>query len=164
MNPQWVELAEFPDYAISDEGDIANIKTGMPRRPSINQQGILKISLYREGRLVTRSVAVIVAQAFLPPPEHDHFDTPIHLDGERQNCRADNLMWRPRWFAIKYHKQFRFEEFHTQYVNLIELESGARYSSLKEACMANGLYWYDVVKSFTEETFVPFTQQEFRVA
>jgi hypothetical protein len=160
----WVELEEFPDYAVSDEGDLVNIKTGAPRKLSINQQGIPKISLYnKEGRLVTRSVALIVAEAFVPRPDEEVFDTPIHLDGERMNCRADNLLWRPRWFAIKYHKQFRLPEFHASDCMLMELDSKAVYPSIKEACIHNGLYWFDVVKSFTEETFVFPTWQEFRL-
>lgn len=163
MELEWSELEEFPDYAVSNHGDVANMKTGMPRKTSMNQQGVYKISLYREGRLLTRSLALLVAEAFVPRPA-EHFDTPIHLDGERANCRADNLLWRPRWFAIKYHKQFRYEDFYNQYVHLMELETGTHYESVKDACVANGLYFQDVIKSYVEGTFVFPTEQEFRHA
>jgi len=113
MRVQWHELEEFPDYAVSEQGDIANIKTGIPRKLSINGQGIVKITLYdTRKQLVTRSVARMVAEAFVPKPDQEIFDTPIHMDGELTNCRADNLVWRPRWFAIKYHRQFRNKLFH----------------------------------------------------
>jgi hypothetical protein len=161
MKENWHELYEFPDYAISDQGSVANMKTGLPRMTSINQQGICKVSLYQENHLFTRSVAVLVANAFLSRSE-DHFDTPVHLDGDRMNCAAENLMWRPRWFAIKYHKQFMLENFHLDHAHRVDIESGEHYYSLKEVCMKNGLYYYDVVKSCVEETFVPITYQEFR--
>lgn len=161
MQEEWAELEEFPDYAISNFGDIANMKTGMPRKASRNQQGIYKISLYQGRRLITRSMALLVAQAFVEG-QTAIFDTPIHLDGDRANYRADNLMWRPRWFAIKYHKQFRYEDFYNQNVHLVELESGKHYNSIQEACVTNGLYFQDIIKSYVERTFVFPTQQEFR--
>lgn len=161
---RWHELEEFPNYAISENGDIANIKSGMPRKISINQQGVAKITLYdTEGRLITRGVAKMVAEAFVPKPDAETFDTPIHLDGEQLNCRADNLVWRPRWFAIKFHKQFRFEDFHSARGTFIELDSEEVYDSIKDICVRNGLYWQDVVKSVTEETFVFPTWQNFRL-
>jgi hypothetical protein len=164
MRVQWAELEEFPDYAVSEHGDITNIKTGSPRKVSVNQQGIPKISLYNdEGKLITRAVSRLIADAFVQRPDAEAFDTPIHLDGDQRNCRADNLLWRPRWFAIKYHKQFRMEEFHAARGTFIELDSEEVYDSIKEICIRNGLYWQDVIKCVTEETFVFPTWQKFRL-
>lgn len=161
MQTDWRELEEFPDYAISEFGEIINMKTGAPRKVSQNIQGVSKISLYRGRELHTRSIAVLVASKFLEAPE-EPFDTIIHLDGDRQNCEANNLMWRPRWFAIKYHKQFLHDEFHDDKSHMVELTSGEHYYSLKEACVKNGLYYFDVMRSDVENTFVPITYQEFR--
>lgn len=164
MRIQWHELEEFPDYAVSEQGDIANIKTGMPRKLSINGQGIVKITLYNEQKqLVTRSVARMVAEAFVQRPDLDAFDTPIHMDGELTNCRADNLVWRPRWFAIKYHKQFRNAEFHAARGVFIDLDTEEVYDSIKDICVRNGVFWQDVIKCVTEETFVFPTWQKFRL-
>lgn len=164
MRVQWEELKEFPDYAVSELGDITNIKTGQPRKLSVNQQGIPKISLYSEdGKLITRSVARLIAEAFVQRPDAEAFDTPIHLDGDQRNCRADNLVWRPRWFAIKYHKQFRMPEFHAARGTFIELDSEEVYDSIKDICVRNGVYWQDVIKCVTEETFVFPTWQKFRL-
>jgi hypothetical protein len=164
QNPTWVELEEFPDYAVNQYGEIANIKTGLLRKLSINDQGIVKISMYnRDKRLATRGVAKIVANAFVPKPDAETFDTPIHMDGDQYNCRADNLVWRPRWFAIKYHKQFRMEEFHAARGSFIELDSEEVYDSIKDICVRNGVFWQDVIKCVTEETFVFPTWQKFRL-
>ena len=164
MRVQWHELEEFPDYAVSEQGDIANIKTGIPRKLSINGQGIVKITLYdTRKQLVTRSVARMVAEAFVPKPDQGIFDTPIHMDGELTNCRADNLVWRPRWFAIKYHRQFRNPEFHIARGTFIDIDSEEVYDSIKDICVRNGVFWQDVIKCVTEETFVFPTYQKFRL-
>lgn len=160
MKERWFELDEFPDYAVNNYGDIYNIKTDMPRKTSMNQYGIVKISLYQGDRLITRSVAVMVAEAFVPG-KTDLFNTPIHLDGDRQNCRADNLMWRPRWFAVRYHRQFDVEEFHDSSVELVELTTGKTYGNVKEACIDLGLYYNDVYRSYVHGEVVGLTGHEF---
>lgn len=162
MREKWHELDEFPDYAVSNFGEIHNIKTGMPRKTSINQQGIVKISLYVGRELITRSVAVLVAEAFCEG-QTEFFNTPIHLDGDRENCRSDNLMWRPRWFAVQYHRQFQSPEFHASDVHIIDLDSGKEYYSVKDACMDLGLYHNDVYRSYIHEEPTRFMRREFRL-
>lgn len=162
MKETWTELEEFPNYVINTNGEIVNMKWGgRPLQHSRNQQGLPKVTLIRDGRPITRSPARLVAETFIPE-DREAFDTPIHLDGDRMNCSTDNLMWRPRWFAIKYHKQFMFDIFHTDLAHRVDIESGEHYYGLKEVCMKNGLYYFDVEKSCVEETFVPITFQEFR--
>lgn len=160
MRERWSELDEFPDYAVSDLGHVHNIKTGMPRKTSVNQQGIVKISMYQGRELITRSVAVMVAEAFCDG-RNDLFNTPIHLDGDRENCRADNLMWRPRWFAVQYHRQFQSPEFHASNVHIVDVDSGREYYSVKECCMTLGLYYNDVYRSYVHGRQIPMTRHEF---
>ncbi len=158
----WHELEEFPDYAVSDLGKIHNIRTGMPRRTSMNQQGIVKISMYIGRELITRSVAVLVAEAFCKG-QTPLANTPIHLDGVRENCRADNLMWRPRWFAVQYHRQFHSEEFWASSVRVMDVGTGIEYETVADACMALGLYYNDVYRSYVHGRPIPFTHQEFQL-
>lgn len=162
MKVDWKELEEFPDYAVSTMGEVHNIKSGMPRRTSINQQGIVKISLYQGRELITRSVAVMVAEAFCEG-RTEFFNTPIHLDGDRENCRSDNLMWRPRWFAVQYHRQFQSDVFHKMDVHIEEIVSGKEYYSVKDACMDLGLYYNDVYRSYLHGMQISLTRQEFRL-
>lgn len=162
MRERWETLDEFPDYAVSEFGEVHNIKTGMPRKTSINQQGIVKISLYQGRELITRSVAVLVAESFVEGRSH-FFNTPIHLDGDRENCRADNLMWRPRWFAVQYHRQFQSPDFHRMDVHIEELTTGKEYHSVKDACVALGLYYQDVYRSYVHGQPVPLTRHEFQL-
>lgn len=161
MQYQWVELEEFPDYAVSEIGEIINMKSGAPRKYSRNGQGIAKISLYQGNRLITRSIAVLVAHAFVPG-YNEFWNTPIHLDGDRMNCRADNLVWRPRWFAIEYHKQFGWESFQSTGPRLVELNTGEVYDSPRHAAMSLGLIHFDILQSYIEERRVRLTGQRFQ--
>jgi len=161
MQRKWEELDEFPNYVVSTLAEFANMRTDREVRPSRNQLGHAKVTLNREGRQHTRSVAQLVAQTFIPRPK-EHFDTPIHLDGDLMNCQVENLMWRPRWFAIKFHKQFQLEAFHEDRGHRVDLDSGEEFHCIKDICTRYGLYYYDVVKSCVEGTFVFPTWQEFR--
>lgn len=162
MRERWYELDEFPDYAVSDLGSVHNIKTGMPRKTSINQQGIVKITLYQGRELITRSVAVMVAEAFVEG-KSEFFNTPIHLDGDRENCTADNLMWRPRWFAVQYHRQFESDVFHNMDVHIRDVATGMEFYSVKDACMHFGLYYNDVYRSYVHNEETRFMRRQFEL-
>lgn len=98
-------IQDFLDYEIHDDGRIYSYLTKkfLPHR--INHQGVRNVNLRRNGVDYCRSVAVLVATAFVFPPD-ERCNTVIHLDGNRGNLHASNLSWRPRPFAIDYHKQF----------------------------------------------------------
>jgi len=97
----------------------------------------------------SRSLPKIVAETFLPR-HNDIFDTPIQIDGDRSNCRVDNLMWRPRWYAVLYNRQFETE----RYPYPIELPlrvagdpQGDIFQNSLEAACAFGLLEREVVLS-----------------
>lgn len=110
-------IPQFPDYAVSTLGRVENIHTGRDMKISVNGRGIPIVGMMFNGTQYKRSVPVLVAQAFLEPPIHESFDSVIHLDADRRNCRASNLMWRPHWFTVRYHRQFKEParmKFHTR--------------------------------------------------
>ena len=163
MRRKWEELEEFPNYAVSSLGEFVNMRTDRTVNTSKNQQGHAKITLYKNKMLVTRSAAQLVANTFLERP-YPHWDTPIHLDGDLMNCEVDNLMWRPRWYAVRYHRQFMYPTFHEDFGVRVDVKTGEKYHGLKDLCTKNGLYYHDVVEACNHETFVPLTYQEFRNA
>jgi NUMOD4 motif len=106
MRERWVKLPEFPLYSVSDLGRVRNDE----RRTMVAQHQMkspgLCVNLYKDRLQYSRSVARLVLMLFEGPHENAMFDTPVNLDGDRSNNALDNLVWRPRWFAIKYHQQF----------------------------------------------------------
>lgn len=161
MKEEWLELDGFPDYVISSLGNVFNIKTKAPRSFSRNQQGLVKVTLSRNGQLHTRSLAVLVAQTFVP--DHNSvFDTPIHLDGDRWNNCASNLAWRPRWFAIKYHQQFREVAFHKISLSLELIQTQEKFFGVMDPCIKYGLCYMDVILSYTNNSRVFPLEFQFR--
>ena len=109
MIETWEPIDDFgyPGYSVSSDGRVRNDETDHILRTSVNRQGVVKVGLveYPGWPQRTVSIARLVATFFLPPPPSPAYDTPVHLDGDFSNNRYTNLMWRPRWFAIRYHRQ-----------------------------------------------------------
>lgn len=135
---EWREISAFPGYSVSDTGFIQQDRLGHRLTRLINQRGVTYVGLSRDGKQHNRSVALLVAEAFLIPHQYSAFDTPINLDGDRANNHASNLMWRPRWFAVKYHQQFHNDRrgFHRA---VEEIETGEQFKSSWYAAIKFGL-------------------------
>lgn len=103
----WAPLEGFSRYEISDYGRIRNISRDLIMSTRYNKDDFVIVNLTDdEGELKTKSVATLVAETFIARPS-PHCDTVIMKDGNRQNLSVDNIAWRPRWFAMKYHQQLR---------------------------------------------------------
>lgn len=102
---EWRPVMGFPGYSINPLGQVVRDDTGRLLVPRYNQYGVPYVGLMREWQQCIRSLPRLVAWAFLPQPSQ-YFDTPIQLDGDPTNCRVDNLMWRPRHYAVNYKRQF----------------------------------------------------------
>lgn len=163
---RWREIESFPDYSVSDYGRVRNDHSGHIMALLRNQHGVIHVGLSRDRTQHKRSVAVLVAMAFLPMPEDLTFDTPINLDGDRSNNRSDNLVWRPRWFAVKYFRQFR--DTTTWYRNrnydhpIEEIDKGITFSSSWDAAITYGLLVREVYLSSIKGSSVWPTNQRFR--
>lgn len=146
---EWVRLDEFPTYKVSDFGNVLNDYTGRLVKKSLTKQGGVKVGLFHEGKQHTRSVSVLVAKIFVPGHDEEVFTTPIHLDADQRNCEANNLLWRPRWFAYRYHQQFT--ELHRDRLEtyssmgpVFDLDNRTMYVSVLEAAQTNGLLMYEL--------------------
>ncbi len=145
---RWLQIQEFPDYSVSNLGRIRKDSTDRIMALAPNNAGVLTAYLVRNGRQYARGVARLVAQHFLPRDVNVLFSTPMHLDGDRTNNAVDNLMWRPRWYALKYVRQF--EEFRPPYVDrpLIEMETGLVFANSWEATKHFGLLEGEIARSY----------------
>lgn len=144
---EWHDLDEFPGYAVSNFGNILNTSRDFLLTPSRNREGILRVNLHKDGHQTSRSIAVLVAKAFVIQ-EVDWFNAPIHRNGDRMDCHADNLLWRPRWHAVHFHRQFHMPSFHRR-IRLENLKTGERYRLLADPCVQYGLRYVDVIMSYT---------------
>lgn len=143
-------------------GQVKRDATERPLVPRYNQYGVPYVGLMRNWQQCSRSLPRLVALAFLSSPS-EIFDTPIQLDGDPANCRVDNLMWRPRWYAVHYKRQF--EE---RYENPIDVPVRAigydeRFSNSLEAACRYGLLEREVVLSILNRTPAWPTYQNFEL-
>lgn len=145
---RWEDIEGFPRYQVSTEGRIYNKATGHFMRYSPNNYGHPKISLLTEtGARYTRSVAFLVARAFLIKPNH-LCDRIIYLNGDLEDIRAENLAWRPRGFGWRYSRQFKIPQ-PTYYKNLpvVNLDTQIEYDNIIEAGRAEGLLFDHIWRS-----------------
>jgi hypothetical protein len=159
----WVPVEDFPGYSVNPLGQVRKDSSGRLLHVRLNQYGVPYVGLMREWRQCIRSLPRLVATAFLPMP-NAIFDTPINLDGDRTNCAVDNLMWRPRWYAIYYANQFKERYDHPIEVPVRAIETEEVFGNSLEAACRYGLLEREVVLSILNKTPTWPTYQMFELA
>lgn len=160
MAERWIPIEHFLDYEVSDQGRIRSRLTDRVLSLNPNQFGVMQVGMMRDSEQRHRSVPLLVAKAFLPEPG-GAFDTPINLDGDRTNNAVENLLWRPRWFAIKYNQQFKMRHPHRIDRPIVELKTGEVSENSFECAKKYGLLEEDLILSILNRTYVWPTYQEF---
>lgn len=162
MDDNWHPVPGFLEYSINPLGQVRRDSTGRIISPRYNQYGVPYVGLMRQWQQCIRSLPRLVARTFLPPPS-DIFDTPIQIDGDPTNCRVDNLMWRPRWYAILYKRQFedRYDNPLNEPVRAVNEKE--RFSNSLEAACRYGLLEREVVLSVLNRTPAWPTYQYFEL-
>ena len=100
---EWVPIEDFPGYEVSDLGHIRNASTLRILGIYDNGHGVMQVVVRRDGRNHARAVHRLVANAFHGPEPRDY--VPLHIDGDTNNNASDNLVWKPRWFALSQTRQ-----------------------------------------------------------
>jgi NUMOD4 motif len=158
----WREIQNFEHYSISNLGNVRAEKSGRIMELNQNQFGVVFVGLMRGGMQYHRSVPLLVANAFIPR-KFEPYDTPINLNGDRWDNRVENIVWRPRWFAIRYNQQFRNPYMFPILDPVKEIKSGEIHENSFEAAMKYGLLESDLVLSILNHTVVWPTYQEFEI-
>lgn len=148
MEEEWATIKEFPNYEVSNLGNVRNAKFDRPVAVTYNGAGVAIVGLMDSTKQNTRSVKVLVAEAWLPK-KNPLFNTPINLDGDSSNNSVENLAWRPRWFAWKYHQQFDIVDVYTDTKPIRDVKTGVVYSDIAEAGLVNGLLFSELEISVT---------------
>lgn len=160
----WRAITEFPGYSVSTLGRVRNNASHKFMTKLRNQRGSVYVSLMDGNTQRKRGLSLLVANAFIIEYRTDAFDTVINLNGDRNDNRLDNLMWRPRWFAMRYFDQFERETYTGYQGPVVDDETGEYYCSTWEAATACGLLNHDVICSVIQSTEVWPTLQHFHRA
>lgn len=159
----WRSIDGFPKYSVNQDGHIQHNRSGRIIQPQMNQSGVPYVELMRDDGRFSRGLARLVAKTFISR-DLEPFDTPINLDGDRWNCAVDNLMWRPRWFAIRYHQQFRDTPRNRINRPLRASDSSEVHLTSLDAAIRYGLLEFDIGRSVLFGHIVWPTYQTFELA
>jgi hypothetical protein len=106
---EWRLIQDFPKYYISSLGRVQNIATKQIRSARPNHQGFPTLVLYKGDNPTrfVRQINMLVAQAFLGPPEHRSMTSVWHKNGDFVDCRAVNLKWDSRARVMEWNDMWR---------------------------------------------------------
>ena len=85
----FVQIAEFPDYFISNFGRVWSEKNGGRLLKPRIRSGYLSVAPCKDGVQTNRVIHRLVAKAFVPNPDNKPFVD--HIDGNKQNNMVTNL-------------------------------------------------------------------------
>lgn len=158
MIEKWSKIDEFPTYKVSNYGEVVNQDTNRTLKESFTRSGLVKIGMVSGGIQHTRGVAMLVADAFVFG-RTDTFNTPIHLDANPKNNIAENLLWRPRWFAWKYARQFVETDENSTRGPIVDLATDIWYNTMMDAAVTHGILIQDIWLSIvTKKPTIPTRQ------
>jgi hypothetical protein len=159
---EWSPLQDYPGYSASNLGKVRNDKRMRELSIVRAKTGHVYVCLVRERIQVKRSLSKLIAETFVPKWPQPHFTTPINLDSDLANCQAINLDWRPRWFAIKYTRQFNWSHHRLRPVR--DKDTKEVFEDAWALVMSRGLLFNDIAMSVANCTYVFPTMQSFEWA
>ena len=145
----WKSIKEYPDYLVSNMGNIKNIKTNKYLKPIASYNGYQRVGLYKDGKMILFSVHRLVANAFLSNPSN--LPQVNHKDENKLNNTVENLEWCTAKYNANYGNKSKrtvetkiqkgsYERFRQKVVKAVVcLETKKIYSSIKEASEVTGL-------------------------
>lgn len=91
---QWKTIKEFPNYQVSNMGNVRNSKTGQVLKPlSSGNKNYYRVWLYATGKKQMVSIHRLVINYFVDNKYPMLMPYVNHIDENKHNNRADNLEW-----------------------------------------------------------------------
>lgn len=90
MTERWKDIIDYPNYEVSDHGQVRNIRTGRVLKSEL-VKGYPRVVLSKNNNIKPFMVHKLVAEAF---HSYDHEGLQVnHIDGNKLNNCTDNLEW-----------------------------------------------------------------------
>ena len=95
MKEIWKDIKDYEGlYQVSNLGRVKRITTGRVLKPLKHANGYLMVKLSKNSIVYTKTVHRLVAEAFIPNPEHKPEIN--HIDENKTNNNVSNLEWMTR--------------------------------------------------------------------
>lgn len=85
----WRRHPDFPNYLISNCGEVINERKNKHISVSVGNRGEQRVVLFRNGVGKYFQLSRLVAELYLP--DYDPLNFVRFKDGDRTNCHVDNL-------------------------------------------------------------------------
>ena len=90
---QWKQIDDFPNYEVSNQGQVRNKKTLRILKQSFSNN-YAYCNLYNNGSHKRVTIHRLVAKAFVPLENGQYQDYSVdHIDNNSLNNKSDNLQW-----------------------------------------------------------------------
>ena len=133
---KWSPIDDFPNYEVSTDGDVKNIKTGNILKLSSDGGSYLKIDLFNDSGRKTINIHKLVSKAFLKDTGINPDGTPMvgkHVINHKDHNRANNNVNNLEWCDVRYNVEYSVNK------PVICLETNKIYKSTVEAERVLGL-------------------------
>lgn len=108
MLKKWKIIKKYPNYQVSNYGEVINIKSGKKRKLQNGPGGYLILVLYKDGKPGSVYIHRLVAEAFLGPCPKDKEVN--HKDGNKINPYVKNLEYVTRKENVKHSYKIGLQE------------------------------------------------------
>ena len=91
---KYATIDDFPDYLVTSHGRVLSLKHDDIRelKPVNDKDGYYYVNLYKNGKMISKSIHRLVAQAFILNSEKNKNEV-NHIDEDKSNNHASNLEW-----------------------------------------------------------------------
>lgn len=96
MEKIWKEIENYPDYLISNYGEVFSKKRNLTLKYRKNDRGYFSIVLYNKGEFKSFRVHRLVLSIFDNKDYSSYKLECNHIDEDKNNNRLDNLNWLSR--------------------------------------------------------------------
>ena len=94
------DIQGYEGYQISNHGNVKSNSTGKVLKCYKNDNGYLRVTLSKQGKLKHHQIHRLVAQAFIENP--NNYEEVNHKDEDKTNNHVTNLEWCTRSYNINY--------------------------------------------------------------
>lgn len=120
MEEVWVEVKDYPNYAVNNRGEVMSLKTRELLKQRSNGAGYLRVALSHEGEVRDFYVHQLVAQAFMG--NFQLGEQLLHINGDVMDNTPSNLYPRKyiREASLKRRAEIPLKRFRGRRVRIVE--------------------------------------------